>query len=346
MSVLPPMRRGIAIEVLKILLLSNLSSLILIFIVYFIGKNPKNYIALNTQNLQSLLYVSTQFDNIFSSNSRYMFSKDELQKLNDSFYTLEKRNIENIKIIELKKIINNYIKYQKMTNKDYVFSREILNYLINNNYENMSKEILEKENFSTYILGLCCALFFISLFISIYYSERLSEKIATPIKKISEILKFKPDLGQKLKFPEAENVEMKTLILEFSELWNRLSDLNRFNIRNLRYKEWEINEIINFYSNGIFVLNHLNKVIYYNHILRKIIGAENYEIKGNNWYDLSISSNNYIIIRDLIRKGAFDKKETDLVFENIKKPYIIRKSEIKDQHGNLDFIIYELVQDF
>lgn len=346
MSVLPPMRRGIAIEVLKILLLSNLSSLILIFIVYFIGKNPKNYIALNTQNLQSLLYVSTQFDNIFSSNSRYMFSKDELQKLNDSFYTLEKRNIENIKIIELKKIINNYIKYQKMTNKDYVFSREILNYLINNNYENMSKEILEKENFSTYILGLCCALFFISLFISIYYSERLSEKIATPIKKISEILKFKPDLGQKLKFPEAENVEMKTLILEFSELWNRLSDLNRFNIRNLRYKEWEINEIINFYSNGIFVLNHLNKVIYYNHILRKIIGAENYEIKGNNWYDLSISSNNYIIIRDLIRKGAFDKKETDLVFENIKKPYIIRKSEIKDQQGNLDFIIYELVQDF
>ena len=45
-------------------------------------------------------------------------------------------------------------------------------------------------------------------------------------------MQSKPDLNHKLKFPPPETLEIKVLTIEFIELWKRLSDLHKKNLKN------------------------------------------------------------------------------------------------------------------
>ena len=65
MTALPPMRREILTEVLKIVFLSGALSLSLIISIYFSGKNPKSVFFINYQAINSILVMSDSWDSFF-----------------------------------------------------------------------------------------------------------------------------------------------------------------------------------------------------------------------------------------------------------------------------------------
>lgn len=344
MNVLPPMRREILFEVLKIVFLSSALSLFLIISIYFSGKNPKNAFYINYKSMNYLLIMSDNWDSIFLAKNHFIeIKKKEIDDFENSLIYLEKGS-ENID--SLKKIRTLFDKYKLMDKKveynEYIKIREILNKLIQN-YQVLSEKIIsDRESFATKILILSCFVFFISLIISIYFSEKISARIASPIKKISDILRNKPLLGQKLKFPQPENLEIKNLIFELNDLWKRLSEMNNLNLKSLTAQRNELDAVFDLIEDGVFILDHVGKIEHHNKVFANIIGVKSNHLNFQFWNDVSVSSLSYLQLRDHLRKENGDESLFWAFVDNADRIFSVKKQYIYDGNKNRSGTIHVL----
>jgi PAS domain S-box-containing protein len=347
MTALPPMRREILIEVLKIVFLSGALSLSLIISIYFSGKNPKSAFFINFQSINSILVMSDSLDSLFlAKNHLIQLRKKETDDFEMSLQYLEKYNENNAESDSLKKIrvlFENYKSNDKnLGYSEYIKLRELLRNLIKENQKVNSKIIIDRESFATKILILSCIIFLLALSISVYFSEKLSGRIAQPIKKISEILQHKPSLGQKLKFPQPENLEIKILIIELNDLWKRLGDLNNTNVKNLSAQRNELDTVFDTMEDAIFILDHLGKIEHHNKVFSRIMGAKNHHLNFQPWNDVSLSSLAYIQLRNLLRKENFEEADFFANVDGVSRIYHVRKRIIYDGNKNRCGTIYIL----
>lgn len=347
MAALPPMRREILTEVLKIVFLSGALSIFLLISIYFSGKNPKSVFFINYQSINSILVMSDSLDSLFlAKNHVIQLRKKEMDDFELSLQYLEKYNENSDETESIKKIrilFENYKSNDKnLGYQEYVKLRKLLRNLIHENQKINSKIIADRESFATKILILSCIIFLLALAISVYFSEKLSGRIAQPIKKISEILQHKPSLGQKLKFPQPENLEIKVLIIELNDLWKRLGDLNNKNIKNLSAQRNELDTVFDAMEDAIFILDHLGKIEHHNKVFAKIMGAKINHLNFQPWNDVSLSSLAYIQLRNLLQKENFEGSDFFATVDNVGCIYRVRKRIIYDGNKNRCGTIYIL----
>lgn len=347
MTALPPMRREILAEVLKIIFLSGTLALFLIVSIYFSGKSPKIVFFINYKSMNSILAISDSCDSFFlAKNHLIRLRKKEVEDFELSLTYLENYFNNNDTIQSLQKIRELFENY-KLNNKnfeytEYIKMRAYLRILIKENQKINSKIIEDRESFATKVLILSCIVFLLSFLISVYFSEKLSGKIAQPIKKISEILQNQPILGKKLKFPQPENLEIKNLIIELNDFWKRLGELNDTNVKNLNAQRNELNTIFDTMDDAIFVLDHLGRIAHYNKVFSSIMGAKKQYLNFQYWNDVSLSSLSYIQLRNLLRNENFEEVDFFATVENIGRIYRVRKRIIYDANHCRCGIIYIL----
>lgn len=347
MAVLPPMRREILAEVLKIVFLSGALSLTLIISIYFIGKNPYNIFYLNYQHINSMLVISDTLDSIYLTKKSFkQLQNNEKNDLELSLKYLEKNIDYNLGLKLIKKINILIDEYKNngtyLSDGQFIQIRKLLRSLIQENEKNNSKIVLEKELFSKNVLFLSFFIFLLALFIAVYFSERLSGRISHPIKKISEVLQYKPNLGQKLKFPEPENLEIKNLIIELNDLWKRLSDLNSANIKNLLVQRNELDAVLDVIDDAIFILDHLGKIEHHNKTFAQIMGARKNYLNFQPWADVSLSTTSYIQLRNFLRKDNFEEGNFFASVDGRGHVFHVRKRIIYDGNKNRYGTIYIL----
>ena len=351
MNVLPPMRREILFQVLKIVFLSSALSLFLILSIYFSAKNPKNTLIFNYQSINSLLIMSDNLDSLFlAQNNLIQLRKKEVESFEDNLVKLEN---EKVNIDSFKKIRELFEKYKnnekKMGYNEYFILRSLLKEQIQNYQEKTSKIIVDRESFTTKVLILSVIIFLISLIVSVYYSEKISGKIAYPIKKISEVLQNKPSFGQKLKFPLPENLEIKNLIIELNELWKRLSEINNNNVKSLNAQRNEFDVVLDTIEDPIVVLDHLGKIEHHNKFFANLVGAKPNSLNFQAWNDVSLSSLSYLQLRNLLRNENMEESLFWAVLDNSDKIFRLRKRYIFDSNkkrcGTI-FILHDITYSF
>ncbi|APJ03739.1 PAS domain S-box protein [Silvanigrella aquatica] len=347
MTALPPMRREILTEILKIVFLSGALSLLLIISIYLSGKNPKSVFSNNYQSINSILVMSDSLDSLFLARNHLIeLKKKEMEDFQSALDYLEKYNENPIEIDLLKKIKVLFESY-KLNDKNLIYSeyvkmRELLKKLVEENQKSNAKIIADRESLTTKILILSCILFCFALFLSVYFSEKLSSRIAQPIKKIAEILQHKPSLGQKLKFPQPENLEIKILLIELNDLWKRLSDLHNANMKNLNAQRNELDAVFDAMEDAIFILDHLGKIEHHNKVFAKVMGAKANHLNFQAWNDVSLSSLSYIQLRNLLRKESFEETQFYAVVDQVGCLFQVRKKIIYDNNKNKCGTIYIL----
>ncbi len=336
MNTLPPMRRGILKEVLKIVFLFGFLGFILIIIIHFSSKNPKKLYLLNFNSTSSIVSIYENWDSLYTKRlNQSETAKDDILSFQKSYDFLRQyynTSQANVVLFEINKI---FIKYNKNENiisvKDYAKMKDLLRKIMLENQYKLTKIILDRDSFSTKMVLLACFIFLVALLFSIYFSERLSSKIAFPIKKISEVLQCKPDLNHKLKFPEPETLEIKFLTLELLSLWKRLSDLHKKNLKNLRIQRSAMNTVFDAMEDAVVVIDSYGKIEHYNKLFLSVIGAKDSSLLFQIWYDVSLSSQAYIHLRNLVRKENFEESYFWAIVEGNECIFRVRKKYFYDE---------------
>lgn len=341
------MRREILIEVLKIIFLSGTLGLFLIIFIYFSSKNPKNVFFVNYQSTNAIMLMSDSLDSIYlSKNDNFSLLENEINNFRSSLDFLDKYYNNEVNTHALKKLrilFERYLKNKESLNyNNYAKMQEYLRIIMKDNQKHISKIIADRESFSTKMVFLSCLVFILALLISVYFSEKLSHKIAQPIKKIAEILQNKKLLDQKLKFPVPETLEIKLLILELTDLWKRLSDSHKQNLKNLQMQRNELNAVLDAMEDGIFIVDLQGRIEHYNKIFAKILGALEQSLSFQPWHDVSLSSLAYVQLRNLLRKENFEESEFFATVDEIGRIFLVRRKIIFDEYKNRCGTIYIL----
>ncbi|KAB8033513.1 PAS domain S-box protein [Fluviispira multicolorata] len=344
MIALPPMRRGILKEVLKIVFLFGALGFTLILFIHFSSKNPKNLISLNFQASNVIIEMFDHWellnDHNINSNLVVTENKKSFQQSLDFLEKYYSTNDTSIILHEMHLIFDKYkIKNNEISRQDYLQMRKLLKKIMKENQYKLSTLILSRERFSNKMVLLACLIFLIALGFSVYFSERLSSRIAYPIKKISEILQSKPDLNHKLKFPPPETLEIKVLTIEFIELWKRLSDLHKKNLKNLKLQRNELNAVFDSMEDAIVVLDNKGKIEHYNKLFLQIIGAKNESLLYQPWSDVSLSSITYMQLRNLVRNDNFEESNFWAFVDGNETIFRVRKRIINDEDKQRNGVI-------
>lgn len=141
---------------------------------------------------------------------------------------------------------------------------------------------------------------FLSLLGSFIIADRLSNKIAEPLKSITGILRSKPQLGQKIEFPTPSALEFRALIDEFTELWNRLCEAEKGNIEKFKKQNQELETILSSVEDAVMVIDSMAKVSQINQRMCRILNVAEEVCIDKDFDDLPTISDNYLKMRELV----------------------------------------------
>ena len=345
--ILPPLRRKILTQIIKIVLLFGALGFSLIIIMHESVSDPKVIIEQNHKTTnEGLKLLETWY--LLNSNSKIKIPLDQnqLESLFQSSLNQFKNNFKKAdEINNLAEIENLWKKrvhspQKTISEENYYQMRNSLFHLIEQSQTNEAEILRHQISFSKKITFGACLIFILGLCISIYFSEKLSSSIAQPIKKITETLQNRHKFNEKLKFPTPNSLEIKVLILELNELWKHLIGLNAKSIHNLELQKKEMDAIFASLDDAVLFLNDKNKVQYFNQGLLEILGIQNpHLIEEHHWDDLSLMTDSYMQLRTFLRKESYGEvllhfriQEEDMIYSALKK---IVTDISQNKHGTL-----------
>jgi PAS domain S-box-containing protein len=338
MNTLPPLRRKILTQILKIIFIFFILAFALIFTVQFSIFNPDQRISASYQFIHTIDNMEDIVDSIYQNKLTDKQRQNLMLDLDNKIIQVRSEN-KNTKYEEdTEKILQHLenIKTKKTLQKEeYLEFKKSLRKLSTLNKVVTIETIKNRFAIARGILFSACFIFMITLIVSIYLSEQFSSNIVQPLKKMTEVLQNNPQLNQKLKFPEPNSLELKILIMELSDLWERLRDAEQVHLKKLDAQRKDLEAILSSIKDAILVLDdegivrHMNKGFY------EFLGASEQEsLLYWKWEDLPLSTKAYLDLRETTRPDDF--KESVLIQNKNDKIhyFLVRKNKILDESGN------------
>ncbi|MCE9626222.1 MAG: PAS domain-containing protein [Deltaproteobacteria bacterium] len=228
---------------------------------------------------------------------------------------------------------------------------EMLGYLdtlVQLNEKGMFSLASESRKVSRRIFFGAMAFIFGTIFLSALLSDRLANRLATPIKNVAEVLRSKPTLGSKLRLPEPTTLELSILNRELKELWVQLGDLDKLNLKQLVTQRNQLQSVLSSVEDGILVLNQEGRVVLCNEGMARIVGLEVEDLLQQSWRDLPTMSSNYIKLRGFLTPELKSNNSIELDIEGIKFVMAARFREIMGENevskiGSL-FLLHDITQ--
>jgi PAS domain S-box-containing protein len=186
------------------------------------------------------------------------------------------------------------------------------------------------------------AFFLVTVLLAIFLADNLSNRLASPIKEIAEILRSKPDLQRKLKLPGATTLEISILDRELEGLWDQLGALAKLNLDQLVIQRNQLETVLSSVEDGILVLNNEEKVVLCNDGMAQLLGMESEDVINNSWRDLPTLSENYLKLRDFLTPELSSFNSVELNFEGIKMILAARYRRIFGSEGQQKGSLYLL----
>ncbi|MES2615683.1 MAG: hypothetical protein V4591_09735 [Bdellovibrionota bacterium] len=335
---LPPLRRQVLGQFIKIVFLFACLGFSLLVIIHESDSNPRTLIAQNHKVTNEVINMLEAWDFLKLTTSlkslnpevKFQSSLDQVKK-----YILKVE--EEVTVKQIDELWKNQVKkgLSLVNQNDYMKMRLLLIRLITENQVDVAQTLNHQISLSKRIAFLAFIIFLIGLGITIYFSEKLSGSIAQPLKKITEALQSKPKLNQKLKFPVPTSLEIKVLILELNDLWKRLTELNAKNMQSLELQKREMEVIFSAMEDAAVFFDSQNRIQYYNTGFLEILEVkEGKFIFEQKWNDLSLMNDSYLQLRDLLRKDNFDEILYTCVINEEDKIYRARKKIALDAKNN------------
>lgn len=346
--VLPPLRRQILSQIIKIVFLFGCLGFSLIVFIHESVSDPKTLISKSHTSTNEVIKMLEAIDFLHAKTiaksprektaliNNFQSSLYWFKQSNKTFAEqITIRQIEDLwKKQNLQELIGNNAA-TILKQEDYITMRRLLIRLISETQTDVAETLNHQISFAKRMVLLACVIFLVGLGISIYFSEKLSRSIAQPLRKITETLQNQPKLHEKLKFPIPTSLEIKVLISELNDLWKRLAELNSKNLQNLESQKGEMEAIFSAMEDAALVIDSQGYVQYYNQGLLDILGLKDeHFIDGQKWDDLSLMSAAYLQLRQLTQKDNYEEVLFACVINEEDKIYRARQKTVCNSSQN------------
>jgi signal transduction histidine kinase len=290
-------------------------------------KHPENF---GTQNMKSMEehqnQLRAQIENAIAAQERAIAEKGEAEVVK------EIRSIWNSIQGNLSKL--DHSKFLRLHNQ--------LNQLVEIN-ENAMFRLAEESSRLARTVFIWSSFFFVfSLIMVTLLSERLANRLAHPIKSIAEALRGNTNFNRKLKLPAPMSLELKILIQEIGDLWDRLYHYQRLNLDELVAQKEYLYSLLSSVDDGILVLDPDQKVVYASAGMLEILGTDNDSVCGHSWLDLSVGSLNYLKLRDLLKSSLPETNAIELLHQNKIQYFAARSKAVHTSEKKLIGTLYLL----
>jgi len=224
---------------------------------------------------------------------------------------------------------------------------DYLKQLVQLNERGMFALASESNSLSRWVFIVSILLLFFSIFLALYMADNLAVRIALPLRELAATLRRKPVPGTKLKLPQSNSLEMRIFTHEMLMLWERLSELRKFNLVEISAQRNKLEAVLSAVDDAILVLDNQEKVIHCNQGMLDLIGLGNAEVLGHPWRDISTTSENYVKLRDLLRPEISSEQTVELQFKQSKRVFSGRcrpfHGETGEQIGSL-YLLHDITE--
>jgi NtrC-family two-component system sensor histidine kinase KinB len=199
-------------------------------------------------------------------------------------------------------------------------------------------EILSESRLVRYRVIAGVVLFFlVALVVTLLIVDSLSARLANPLRAIAEILRSKPQPGEKLKLPEPTSLEVRILSEELQALWNRVSRSDQINVEKIVKQHHELETLLDAVEDAIVVINAEGKISHVSERMVKLLGVGREHLVGKAWYDLPTPSPNYLKLRDSYRNRMEQPNASVIELQlggSEPRSFAGRFREVQAQNGN------------
>jgi NtrC-family two-component system sensor histidine kinase KinB len=340
MSALPPIRRKILRDIMKLVCIFGLLGILLMAVVSTTGRTPPQLIRRNYDSISAAARMKVAWNALKHADDYGEKSVAEWKDYFEQALQFEEQNVTETGEKEASELLRrNWEHFLKKGNsppssEEFRATLKILEHLVTLNEVGMFQLAEKNMRLANNVVFGSLFLFLGGIVASIFAADSISGRIAQPLRRISEVLQNKPQLGHKLKLPPPTSLEIKFLSSELSELWNRLSELDKVNVNQLIKQKSELEVILASVEDGIVVLDNSDKVSHTNQCFLEMINLTSHEeAMGTLWNDLPTASTNYLTVREtmlhLIQSEIFES-EIQIESNEFKHIYHARMRNVID----------------
>jgi signal transduction histidine kinase len=288
-------------------------------------------------NYDSIAAASLMKDSWVSLSHRHYVSRDEAKTLMAQFeqaITFEEKNADDADEKNVTSEIRKLWEYARqdlgrISKADADRMENLITALVVVNERGMFNIADESYRFSRRVLFGSIILFVTALMISVYIADGLATRLARPIKDMAERIKSRPLLGQKLKLPQSDSLEMRILTQELAGLWERLSDFTKLNVEEIKTQQKNLHTVLESIEDAVLVLDTEGRVVHANDGMLRLINLNSGAVNGQVWNDLSTMDENYLKLRSLLVPEMSKHKTIQLSFEGETRVYSGRYRDIR-----------------
>jgi signal transduction histidine kinase len=348
----PPLRRKILQNFLVVIVAYGLLGFLLIGAVFFASSFTPKVIHVNYDSISAANHMREAWWALHHPQDLSEISTSDWVNTFEKEIKFEEGNITEIGEAEIARNIRglwNSVKKDpsKITPEQFSQMLLFLDQLVAVNERGMFSLASKSHQFGQKIFLGVLVFFLMAVVLSIFLADNLSNRLATPIKEIAEILRSKPDLHRRLHLPEPTTLEISILNRELTGLWDQLGALAKLNLDQLVTQRNQLETVLASVEDGILVLNNEEKVVLCNEGMAQILGIELKDILHNSWRDLPTLNENYLKLRDFLVPELSSFNSVELNLEGIKMILAARYRPIfgeeNRQKGSL-YLLHDITQ--
>lgn len=336
---LPPLRRKIFFDFLKIVLLFALLGAALCVAVFLAGRAPPqlihmNYDSISVSSRMTKALLALAEPELFPDTSRAQWAAEFENALalaeSNATETGEAQSVaavrdawEGLKADELA-LDSGLIR--SMTNE--------LDTIIRLNEVGMFHLAERNASIARVVLGVCLAAVLLGVLLALLASDRASQRISEPLRQIASTLRSRPTIGQRLNLPTPSSLEMKAFVQELRELWKRVEELNRASQRLLDEERNKLGAMLSAVEDGILFLDNDDHVLHCNDSFQELLGIPDQDIIGDDWNDLDCVSANYMALKRFTADRDLEAAVESLAVQESRRSFQLKKSRVVDDDGD------------
>ena len=184
--------------------------------------------------------------------------------------------------------------------------------LVTVNERGMFRAANANEKLSREVMIASLIYFVLSLILSIFIADNLSQKLSEPLKNIVEALHRRSKFSEPLILPEPVTLELLILTTELQRLWSHLSEVERMNVTEVLAQKDKLETLLESVEDGLLVLDENGMVSHCNHCFSELVGLKRSQIQGRRWSDLPTAAENYISLRGTLREDMAEGAQMEL----------------------------------
>ena len=334
MHILPTLHKRIRSSVLRIILLFGLLCSLLIGGLFASGRIPLELVRMN---YDSIAYAQGMVRALNASRNPSLSEGTTTWKARfEDYLEQERANLtepeEKTVVERIALVWGEYL--ARPDDARYAAVYAAVDELVSLNERGMFQRLEKSQNIRTLVIAAALPVFLLGVLWAFILADQMAARLAHPLRRVAELFRERPSLGDRLKLPPPQTLEVRILFDEIARMWSRLGEIDALNLRKLVEEKQKLEVILESIEDALCVLSGKGEILLVSRRMLALLGLPQERILGLPWTDLPSAGSNYLALRSALAADLQGTREAVLDVEHEERIYAVRRRVMQDETGH------------